>query len=249
MAKRLDPEILARLNAKTGKAITTLRKDISLVKRDYPNATSNAAAQIVAQNHGTSVLQRLDPQDRASLRDYPGRAPVRGPSGRTAKPRTPATTNRAQLFDYETSEYFKLEHIRELNRANSANCHTCVFVLFRKILENLLIDILRAKFPGKAKDQIELYYNTVQRRYRDFSEILESLKQKRRDFGIDGEKVIERLVQLVKPFKSDANDKAHSWFHVVKSQREIQDTPIEAIVELVKKLETIVGLRARKPAV
>ncbi len=50
-------------------------------------------------------------------------------------------------------------------------------------------------------------------------------------------------MQLVEPFKKDANDKAHSWFHIVRSKREIDELDLQNITELIKKLEQSVALQ------
>jgi len=247
MAKRLNKKILDILVKKTGKTVGTLRKEISLAKRELPSATSNAAAQVIARRHKTSVLQKLDAEDRASVPasvalPVTNRAIERSSrSGKKVERKLPPA-----LFDYVTTDFFKGRHIKELFRANAAGCFTSAFILSRKIVENLIVDILRARYPGNAKANVELYYNVNQHRFRDFSEILDNLRSKRSDFGIDGESVIDRILQLTKPFKKDANDKAHSWFHIVETRDELERIPLETIVELIKKLEMIVGLRTSK---
>jgi len=68
MASRLNPEILNILHERTGKAIPTLRSEISRIRQKHPTLTSNAAAHLVAQKHNSSVLQKLDTEDKESLK-------------------------------------------------------------------------------------------------------------------------------------------------------------------------------------
>jgi len=243
VAKQLSQDIIDKLKKRTGKVDKTIRKEISLTKRDYPQCTSNAAAQIFALKHGTSVLQKLDIEDRATLPERPSQIIIRSQARVKKKSNGSKKAHITPLFQYDTSNFFKKTHIEELFKAHSAGCFTSVYILFRKILENLLIDILRAKYPEKRKEFKELYYDISQNRFRDFSKILENIKSKRSDFGIDGKKIIDRLIQLVKPFKKDANDKAHSWYHIVRSKSEVDSVDFVAIIELIKRLEQLVGLR------
>ena len=149
------------------------------------------------------------------------------------------TINKKPLISYQSEDYFIKEHIEETNRAYHAKCYTAVFILTRKIIENLLIRILRKNFPRNPS----LFLNTSTNRYHDFSVILDNLFTERNQFSDVGKSVIERLNQLVKPFKDDANAKTHSWFHIVKSASEINDWQLETIFQLIIKLEQEVGLR------
>src|SRR3989344_6112020 len=51
-----------------------------------------------------------------------------------------------EVFDYSTTDHFKKGHVEELNKAYTFTCNTAVFILARKIVENLIIDILKAKY-------------------------------------------------------------------------------------------------------
>jgi len=70
-----------------------------------------------------------------------------------------------------------------------SKCYTAVFILFRKIIENFIIDILKAMFPSR----FDLVYNSTLRRNHDFSVVLENLYCERNAFTHDGKEAIERL--------------------------------------------------------
>jgi hypothetical protein len=242
MASRLNPEILNILHERTGKAIPTLRSEISRIRQKHPTLTSNAAAHLVAQKHNSSVLQKLDPEDKESLKGVSITNKVNALTEVKIAPRVRDTIDKKQtkpIINYESEDYFVKEHIKELSRAYYSKCYTAVFILFRKIVENLIIDILKAKFPGR----FDLIYNSALHRYHDFSIVLENLYRERSTFTHDGKNAIERLNQLIKPFKKDANDKTHSWFHIVKSPSEIDNLQLHSIVELIIFLEKEVGIR------
>ena len=70
MADRLKPAIMAHLEKKLGKTAAQRRPRISEIRRESSALTMNAAAQVYAEKQGTSVLAKLDPEDRQSLGIY-----------------------------------------------------------------------------------------------------------------------------------------------------------------------------------
>jgi hypothetical protein len=241
MGKKLNPEILSLLHERTGKAEATFRKEISLMRKTYPKLTSNAAAHLIAQRNNTSILQKLDVEDRNSLEGITISINNESSSGLSLVPKKKNARKKKlpPIIDYNSNDYFVNEHLDELNRAYHSRCYTSVIILARKIIENLIIDILRKKFPTRR----ELIYNNSQHRYHDFSIVLDNLYSERNSFTHDGKKAISRLNQLIKPFKKDANDKTHSWFHIVKSPSEIENIQLHSIIELIVFLEKEVGIK------
>lgn len=237
--KKLNPKIIALLSKKTGKKESTIRKDISLLRRDNTSCTLSAVAQIYARQHGISVLNKLDKEDKASLANIE----VKENKITVHKKRLRIGEKIVKIIDYDTGDHFKKGHIQEINRAYTKGCYTAVNIVARKIIENLIIDILRKKFPPNTKTNKELYYDTTKRRFKDFSVILNNLYKKRNEFELDDKNIVERLVSMAKKVKADANDKTHSWFYLVTRRREIDDLDIQTIIELIKKLEKSVGIR------
>ena len=72
------------------------------------------------------------------------------------------------------------------------------------------------------KENLEMYYDLARRRTKDFSVILTNLSQKSFNFAPDDVLVI-RIVTLCGEFKDDANDKTHSWYHLVTKKKELDD--------------------------
>lgn len=237
--KKLNPDIIAYLSKKTGKKESTIRKNISLLRRDFASCTLNAVAHIYAMKLGISILQKLDKEDKKTLPYIETKK-----NKITIEKKQPRKSKKIiKIIDYDTEDYFKEAHIQEVNKAYTKGLYTSANILIRKIIENLIIDILRKKFPPNTKENTELYYDVNQRRYKDFSIILDNLHKKRNEFELDNKKIVERLVSLAKKIKEDANDKTHSWFYLVRSKKEIDDLDIQTIIELIKKLEYSVGIR------
>jgi len=234
--KKLDLRIVEYLAQKLDISPKTVKRNVYSRVKNYSGLTKNAIAQIYAQEKNLTVLRKLDPEDRASL---PRTEVV--PEKIKIKRKSPKKQLET-LIDYDSNDYFKKGHVDELNKAYTYGCHTSVFILARKIVENLIIDILRAKFPENKEKNIELYFDINQKRYKDFGVILKNLYSKKNEFGSDN-KAVERLYNLSEQLKKDANDKTHSWFHLVKSKSEINNLNIETIIEIIKKLEKSVGIR------
>jgi len=231
--RNLNPKILEFLSKKTSKAKATIRKNISLLRSKYPSCTLNAVAHIYAMQQGTTVLQKLDEEDRESLPNLD----IKKKKIVVEERKLHKKEKIIQLIKYDTDDYFIMGHIHEINRAYTKECYTAANILARKVIENLIIDILREKFPPTSRINKELYYDTNKGRFKDFSVILDNLYKKRNEFGIDGKKIIERLHSKAKKIKQDANDKTHSWFYLVERKKEIDDLEFQVIIELIKKLK------------
>ncbi len=67
MADRLNPDIMEALVKKTNKTYKQIRPRLSELRRKYSGLTMNAAAQMYAQSHGTSIMPKLGQEDRQSL--------------------------------------------------------------------------------------------------------------------------------------------------------------------------------------
>lgn len=67
MTDRLKPSIMDALTKKTGKTVEQIRPRLSELRRKHSGLTMNAAAQMYARSHGTSIMGKLDRSDRDSL--------------------------------------------------------------------------------------------------------------------------------------------------------------------------------------
>lgn len=63
----LSVKILKKLAEKLGTSEKTLKNNIAYLSKSFPQATSNARAQLFAQSKGMSVFRMLDKEDKRSL--------------------------------------------------------------------------------------------------------------------------------------------------------------------------------------
>lgn len=226
---KLNPLVLDFLHKRLKKAIVTIRSDISRLKRDYPQATLNAVAQIYAMQHGESVRRLIGKEDKLTI---PSVKIEKAPTLKSKK-NTRKKEQIKKIIQFETTDHFLNKHLSEINRAYTYKCFTCVFVLTRKVLENLIVGILKAKYPTGR----DLYFDIPKGRNHDFSVVLDNLFKKRSEFGDEKKEAIERLHQKLKPFKNDANDKVHSLYHIVESANEIDDWNIDSIMAMITRIQ------------
>jgi hypothetical protein len=249
----LDEKLLRKIAIKRGRPddINSVRKLVDSRAR-RANVSSSVGLILLARDHNigfNTYRKKLSPGEEAQLgKELTGELSGIKPTGLQIHRKKPTKPEKKleSFINYETKDYFKKGHIAELNRAFQNRCFTSVYILARKIIENLIIDILRKKFPEKNESNKELYFDTPRRRFKDFAVILKNLKLKSPDFGTSS-KAVDRLYVLALNLKDDANDKTHSWFHLVENRREIEGLQIKTIIELIIKLEVHVGIRDQKP--
>lgn len=218
----LSPEIVAFLAKRLDITESTVRTQISRLRAQFQHSTLNAVAQVYATQNGLSVRRQLSKEDKLTIPSVQiERPPV-------LKGKKVIRDTVSSILTLQTTDHFLKKHIEEINRAYSKRCFTCVFVLTRKVFENLIIDILRSKFPQKP----ELYFDKSRGRYHDFSVVMRNLFDNRSSFDNERKSAIERLQSKLKPFKAEANNKAHSLFHIVESATEVDEWNLNTIIAL-----------------
>lgn len=120
----------------------------------------------------------------------------------------------------------------EINNCYSYGFFTAALVLSRKLVENLLIDILRKKYPPK-NGGLEIYYIKEKGRFKDLSTLISVLEDKKLEFEPD-KKVVNDILNLIKQLRETANASAHSIFYTDKETIKNLGIP-----ELVEKLQYI----------
>jgi len=228
MAKGLDKGVLELLLKKTGlKSEASVRVRISELRRKYSGLTLNAAAQLYAEKFGKSIMFKLDSEDRQSLNQARIQAIpqkivyIKKARKRPSKP--------FEYLDYSSKDKFEQKHVEEINKAYNCRCYTAVYVLCRKVIENLIIKLLRKRFGGKEKT---LYWDKSHGRFHDFKIILKNLNLKANRFPGPIRVAVRRLASKAAIFAKDANDKTHSLFHVA-TKPELDESGIDEIFELI----------------
>lgn len=139
------------------------------------------------------------------------------------------------IAKYPTNDIFLRANIDEINRTYTYKCYTATFVLCRKVLENLLVHILKEKYPLSTREHREKYFDFSRRRCHNLSVLLQNLRKSAVDFS-PHVNLVERICQLASEFKEKANEMTHSLYHIA-TKKEIDDKNFQGILNLIQELE------------
>ena len=97
--------------------------------------------------------------------------------------------------------------VDDINQCYNIGVNDATLILTRKLLENLLIDILRKQY---GKQEIHLYYRPDNHRFQNFSTLIDNFEVNLSDFqhlsgGLDSD-----FIDQLNAFRQDANAEAHS---------------------------------------
>lgn len=229
---RLNPKIMMALKEKTKGSITeqAIRNGLTRIRREHTFLTLNAAAEVFAKKRGFSVSRYLDDRDRDSLKS------VRIEKIKILASRSGQKKRIIEIAEFQTDDKLLKAHLDEINKAYTYGCYTAAFVLCRKTLENLMIHrIFKVKYPENSKEHRERYFDFARDRFLDFDKLLNNLRKCAKDFGPEN-RLVERIADKSGEFKEDANDMAHSLYHIA-SKKEIDDRNFQYILDLIQELE------------
>ncbi len=227
---RLNPEILKIIKKKTGMGEQAIRNAISTLKNTkFPRTTQNAAAQLFAQIRGFSVAQKLKTEDRNTLPNIELEKPVKI---LRKENKSPQKKKIIEFVTYTTQNKFLRAHLDEINRCYTHNCYTASFILIRKVIENLITEMIKKKFPNNTKQEKELYLDLAEGRTHDLSILIKNLRNKASAFDPQEKKLVLRILQLSEQFKDDANDKTHSLYHI-SNKTELDNKNPQMIFDLI----------------
>lgn len=121
----------------------------------------------------------------------------------------PLFTHTADSFiDIEnTTDDFYDDLIANINKCYRIGVYDGTFVLTRKLLENLVIDLLRNEYP---KSYLRMYYIPEYGRFRNFSELLEVFEYRLKDYQSYSNGLNDELINDINRFRESANADAHS---------------------------------------
>lgn len=97
--------------------------------------------------------------------------------------------------------------IEEINFLYISKCAMSLSILIRKLIENLIIDILRKNY-GTA--QIDFYYNPNRGRFHDFSVLLKKLDEVQTDFHHVTQNLDTTFIRELNDYRETGNSSAHS---------------------------------------
>jgi hypothetical protein len=149
-------------------------------------------------------------------------------------PRIPLTA--PAIPDYLLIQKFPDEFYKVLaqniNLAYKYGLYSAAMVLIRKMLENLLIDILRKKYGMK---NLDLFFDPQHGRFRMFNELIRNFEEKLQDFKYIEPRIEEILTEL-KNMREECNAAAHSLGKEIKLKRDSLDNIREKVNFLISMM-------------
>ncbi|OEG62159.1 hypothetical protein SAMN04515654_1156 [Halanaerobium congolense] len=119
----------------------------------------------------------------------------------------------------------------EINKAYNYRLYSSVFVLVRKLFENLVIDLLRKKY---GMENVDLFFNPSKNRFYNFSNLIENLEEKQLDFRPAEPAINSKLIETINDFRQKGNSSAHSITLNIK--KEDLDEEIDGLEHTIKIL-------------
>ncbi len=106
-----------------------------------------------------------------------------------------------------------LDIVNEINLAYKSKFFDCVYILVRKLLENLLIDCLREYY---SMSNVEKFYNEDKGRFLTLGRLRKNFNEmiKEKKFNVLVGQIPQKLVDFLEIFKETGNSSAHSFFSI-----------------------------------
>jgi hypothetical protein len=95
--------------------------------------------------------------------------------------------------------------VYEINLCFTNQAYSATIVLVRKLVENLLVDLLREEYK---MTNLDLFYLKSQKRFRNLSELIANLRNNISDFGPYG--LGRKHLTMFEKLREEGNSKAHS---------------------------------------
>jgi hypothetical protein len=111
-----------------------------------------------------------------------------------------------RLIRSDFQDQFYADMVLELNYAYGYGLQRSSEVLFRALIENLLIDMLRDKY---MMSKIDLFFDTSRRRFQDLSVLIANLRTRLPDFAPYSASIDQNFCNLLNEYRETGNASAH----------------------------------------
>jgi hypothetical protein len=146
-----------------------------------------------------------------------------------------------RLIRLDFLDQFYADMVLELNYAYGYGLRRSAEVLFRALIENLLIDMLRDKY-GMSK--VDLFFHTARGRFNDLSVLIANLRDNLPDFAPYSASIDKNFCDLLNGYRETGNASAHKLEGTAfRESSQAKRTEIANIVALLKG--TIEKIRGR----
>lgn len=158
----------------------------------------------------------------------------------------PINTNQTSFSANDTTKLLNLElddeHYRELKNEINATykngLHISTFMLSRKLIENLMLDLLKTRYPPVSDENIDLYFDREHKVHRDFNVLLDTFDKRKREMPVDTDQ-LDDFIKELSLFRLKENTSSHS-IDKIPDQIKNKKYNLEDIVEGLLDINTII---------
>lgn len=134
----------------------------------------------------------------------------------------------------ELPDDFYYSLVESINKSFAYGIHLAVDILARKILENLLVDILRKKFTMRKS---ELFFDKDHGRFHGFNVLLKNFRESLNEFKPVIPTLDQKFIYKLNSFREAGNSAAHTLeFEVKEAELEIKKEELQYIVKTLIRL-------------
>jgi len=128
------------------------------------------------------------------------------------------------IAEEEITSQFHHELVREINLCYQVKANEATYVLYRKLLENLVYDSLRRHIDD---EDIEEIFNTNEGRREGFKHLLSVLQSRQNELAQYSTAIDSKFISKLRDFKEEGDSSAHSTVNLVTDE-ELEENSEEA---------------------
>ncbi|WP_406656994.1 hypothetical protein V7O62_00180 [Methanolobus sp. ZRKC2] len=150
--------------------------------------------------------------------------------------------NKNTILEIELGEEHYNSLKVEMNSTFRLGMFISTFLLSRKLIENLLVDILRLIFPPTSDENISLYFDIKNQSFKDLDILSETFAKKKKELPFKASVVDEILIALER-MKYEDKPTSHSGI-IIPERQDILSYRIEETVEMLLSMKQILREKA-----
>lgn len=152
------------------------------------------------------VYSSVGGADAEELQEYPALRALEHDSDKITYPQVPTHSGPFLDIDNVPGTFYP-SLVENINNCYQFGIDDATLILTRKLIENLLIDVLRKKY---GTDRIEIYYDLDSSQFRSFYELIEEFKKVQSDFEHYSSEIDDNFIRELNSIRKPSNAEAHS---------------------------------------
>ncbi|MEZ5333827.1 MAG: hypothetical protein R2741_00565 [Methanolobus sp.] len=108
------------------------------------------------------------------------------------------------------------------------------FMLSRELIRNLLLDLIRIRFPPASAENVNLYYDLKNNTHREVRVLTGVIRRQKDDFDLNPE-ALDHLANMIDVMEPKTRPGSHSFFTVI-TRENLEHYRINEIAELLVEM-------------